>query len=217
MTAAPVSADQDWEITDPSHRRIYQKAEPFLQIRHNAVHTRISYHFALKLLEEEGGDPEVVIPAILLHDIGYSKISEDELRFAFGPKVEKPELRELHEVEGARLAGEILESLDYPEESIQEIRSIINGHDTRDSALNVNDAIVQDSDKLFRFTFEAWKLASKYLNADPWKRLRYLDKGAQTWFFTETAKRLAAVEAEKTRELLERTVIGKKIQTVDAT
>ncbi len=172
MTVEPVSADQGWEITNPPHRRIYQKAERFLQIRHNAVHTRISYHFALKLLKEEGGDPEVVIPAIVLHDIGYSKIPEDELRFAFGQNVTKPELQKLHEVEGARLAGEILRSLDYPEESVREIQSIIDGHDTRDTALNVNDAIVQDSDKLFRFTYQAWKLASSYFDSDPWRRLQ---------------------------------------------
>jgi HD superfamily phosphodiesterase len=200
MTEAEVDKTTKWEIEDYSHRHIYQKAEPFLRIRHNAIHTLICYHFALKLLKEEGGNPDVVVPAILLHDVGYSRIPEDELHLALGPKMEKPELQKLHETEGAKLATEILESINYPKELIKEIRAIIDGHDTRDSALNTNDKIVKDADKLFRFSYEGSKLALRRFPLGPREWFNYLDEGLQTWFFTKTAKQLAAEEIRQRKE-----------------
>jgi hypothetical protein len=199
MTLERGNGEQRWKIEDPLHKQLYEKAEPFLQVRNNAIHTRASYQYALRLLEKEGGDPEVVLPAILLHDIGYSKIPEEELRFAFIPKIIKPELRKLHEVEGARLAGEILQSINYPEGYIPSIQALIDGHDTRGSALNVNDKLVQDADKLFRFTYEGCVFASKYMQLDPWKFLNRLERKAQTWFFTATGKQIAVQELEKRR------------------
>jgi hypothetical protein len=80
-----VDLDQGWEIQDSFNRRIYNKAEYLLKTRNNTLHTRISYHYALNLLEAEGGDPRVVLPAILLHDVGYSQLPEKEIKDAFGP------------------------------------------------------------------------------------------------------------------------------------
>jgi len=46
---------------------------PFLNTRHNDVHTEISTSLAFQLLEQEGGDEDIVIPAIILHDTVTSK------------------------------------------------------------------------------------------------------------------------------------------------
>lgn len=185
------------KIKDPLHKQIYRKAEPFLQVRSNNIHARVSYHYALTLLETEGGDPAIVLPAILLHDTGYAKLPPDQLHFAFVPGREKPELRRLHEVEGARLAREILLSIDYPEEYIQSIEAIIDGHDTREDALNENDKIVQDADKLFRFTYEGCVLASSYIDCASREFLNYLNARIPVWLFTEAARQLALEQIEQ--------------------
>ena len=46
---------------------------PFLNTRHNDVHTEISTSLAFQILEQEGGDEDIVIPAIILHDTVTSK------------------------------------------------------------------------------------------------------------------------------------------------
>ena len=87
---------------------VLEAALPHLQTRNNEVHTRISRDFAERLLAEEGGNPEVAIPAIVLHDIGWSRVPEDRQLTACGPNVQDPELTKVHEREGARMAGEVL-------------------------------------------------------------------------------------------------------------
>ena len=83
---------------------------PFLDTRHNDVHTEISTLLAFELLKREGGDEDIVIPAILLHDTGWKRVPADMHLKAFGPNTSRPELNRLHEVEGVKIAEEILQS-----------------------------------------------------------------------------------------------------------
>jgi HD superfamily phosphodiesterase len=184
--------DQGWPIDDPLYKKIYDEAEPLLRARLNDIHARICYHYALELLDEEGGDPRIVLPAILLHDVGYSSIPDDELQSSFGPKIENPALRRQHETEGARLAGIILKKVQYPEELIEEIQTIIDGHDTRDDALSLNDKITKDADKLFRYSYEGFRIDFKRFNLKASEWFDYLIAHISGWFFTETATKLAS-------------------------
>ncbi len=187
--------DRGWEIENLDHSMIYEKTRPFLQTRSNAIHTRISHHFAVRLLEKAGGDPKVVIPAILLHDIGWHAIPVSQHADAFGPFVKKPELQRFHETEGARMAGEILTDLKYSSHRIRQIQDIISGHDTRLEPLNFNDAIVKDADKLWRYSYEGFTTDYKRLRKTPRDCLKWLVESIPKWFFTETAKTMAYKEA----------------------
>ena len=51
----------------PVFDQIYQLARPYLNTRHNDVHTEISIQLAYRLLRAEGGQADIVIPAIILH------------------------------------------------------------------------------------------------------------------------------------------------------
>ena len=188
--------DKGWLIDDPLYKKIYDKAEPLLRARLNDIHARICYHYALKLLEEEGGDPGIVLPAVLLHDVGYSSIPDDELQSSFGPNIENPKLRRQHETEGARLAGIILKKVQYPNELIEEIQAIIDGHDTRDAALSLNDKITKDADKLWRYSYEGFRIDFKRFNLKASEWLDYLIAHIPTWFCTETAAKLASQESK---------------------
>ena len=66
-------------------QNIYELAKPFLDTRNNEIHMRISRDFAERLVREEGGDPMVIFPAIILHDVGWKMIPEDMHLLAFGP------------------------------------------------------------------------------------------------------------------------------------
>ena len=77
---------------------------------------------------------------------------------------------------------------------IDEIVTIILGHDSRLEALSLNDAIVKDSDKLWRFSKEALVIEPKWFGVDPAERVEWLKHQIDGWFFTETAKKLAREE-----------------------
>ncbi|MGC8605841.1 MAG: HD domain-containing protein, partial [Desulfomonilaceae bacterium] len=136
-------------------REICQMAKPFLDTRSNFIHMQVSKAFALKLLETEHGEEDVVIPAIILHDVGWKMIPEALHLQAFGPKAKDLETNRIHELEGARIALEILKQLKYDSKLIEEVVEIISGHDSRKEPLSLNDAIVKDADKLWRFSKEA--------------------------------------------------------------
>lgn len=169
-------------------------ALPYLQTRHNEIHTRKSRDFAERLLDEEGGNPEVVIPAIVLHDIGWSRVPEDRQLTACGPNVQDPELTKVHEREGARLAGAVLADLDWPEALVDEIVDIVAGHDTRSGSRSLNESIVKDADKLFRLSLRGFSIDCERFELDPAAHLVWLEERIEGWFFTATAKRLAREE-----------------------
>ena len=72
---------------DSVYDEIYKQAKPYLDTRHNDVHTSLSYDFARRLLAHyPDADEEVVLPAIILHDVGWKMVPEEKQLNAFGPK-----------------------------------------------------------------------------------------------------------------------------------
>jgi len=179
---------------EPMYLRIFERAKAFLDTRDNELHTRIASAFAEKLLEAEGGDARVVLPAILLHDVGWKMVPEELQLTAFGPGHNDMTINRIHEVEGAKIARRLLEELGYDPKLIDEIVAIILEHDSRLKPLSLNDAIVKDSDKLWRFTAEALQVDPKRFGIDPGVHTRWLKLQIEGWFITETGIRLARQE-----------------------
>lgn len=172
--------------------QIRELADPYLQTRKNNIHTDISYGYALKLLQLEPGDSSLVIPAILCHDVGWSKVPEELQRTAFGPNAFDFDLRRVHEVEGVKLARTILQLIHYDPAKTEEILQIIDGHDSRLTALSDSDKLVKDADKLFRFDPAGFRVNLGLLGLGPSPLIQYLEERLEPWFFTASAKRLAA-------------------------
>src|SRR5271166_3469207 len=132
---------------------IWLAARPWLNVRSNDVHTLISYRLARALLRVHADAEEpIVLMAILLHDTGWKMFPEEMLAQAVGPKPKYPELQRAHEIESARIARAELERLAIPSVDIDRVIAIIDGHDTRLRALSLDDALMKDADKLWRFT-----------------------------------------------------------------
>jgi hypothetical protein len=77
---------------------------------------------------------------------------EEKLALAVGPNAKYPELQRAHEIEGARIARDILADLGIAGIDAARVIEIIDGHDTRKQALSLEDALMKDADKLWRFT-----------------------------------------------------------------
>ena len=182
------------------YERIWDLARPYLNTRKNDIHTEISTDLAQLLLSQEGGDEDIVIPAIILHDVGWKKVPEDIQVKAFGPTATMPEWNRVHEVEGARIAGDILRKVDYHEDKILEIQEIIKGHDSRKDPISKNDSIVKDADKLWRYSKIAVQINQNRFGLTVERGIERLRRNLEPWFLTESGKRMAKEEIEKRAE-----------------
>lgn len=189
----------------PTFRKIFELAIPFLQTRQNEIHTYIVYQYALLLLEDEPGMPEIVVPAAILHDVGWSCIPEEEQHTAFGPVVTNKKLQRRHEVEGATIAQEIMNRTDYDHQLIQKITEIIDGHDTTNKARSINDAITKDADKLCRFSGAGFHIDYQRFNKEQVSHLKFLLEKIDEWFLTRTGREIAMYEGRmREKEILAR-------------
>lgn len=185
------------------YAEIYERAGRYLDTRHNDMHVRISYFFARRLLEElREADEAVVLPAVVLHDTGWKTIPEGRHLTAFGPRMTDPDLRRVHEVEGARIAGEILAAVGYDAARSAEIVAIIDGHDSRETALSLNDKVVKDADKLWRFSAAAIEIDHRRFGYELRAYVGWLGERIETWFFTPEARRMAREALDRSRAAL---------------
>ena len=180
--------------------KIWQLAEPFLNTRENDIHTKIATQFAYKLLEKEGGDRDIAIPAIILHDVGWKRVPEHLQLKAFGPKATMPEVNRVHEVEGVKIARDILEKVNYDDDKVEEILEIIEGHDSRKNPISLNDSLVKDADKVWRYSKEAVRINRKRFEHTFVQYLERLRSNLDTWFITDSAKEIAREEMKNRLE-----------------
>jgi len=188
----------------PIYQKIYEKAKPFLRTRKNLIHTQIALRYASTLLSHEKGDEEVVIPAVLLHDVGWKAIPENLHLTAFGPNPSNPKLARVHEVEGAKIGRAILEGLHYPPHKVEEICLIIRGHDSRKKAISPSDRIVKDADKLTRYSRKGMTIDSDRFNVPRKLHIHFLEDQIEKWFFLPTSRRWARGELTQRRKEMDR-------------
>jgi len=181
----------DLEKIESPFQKIFELAVPFLKTRLNLPHTYIVYQYAQLLLREEGGSREIILPACILHDVGWSAVPEDQQLKAFGPNIEDFEARRKHEVEGVVIAGQILSQAGYNGSLAKKILEIIDGHDTTTHARSLEDAVTKDSDKLFRLCVFGFRVDCERFEVDLKTYWPHLLKKKEEWFLTKTGKELA--------------------------
>ena len=182
---------------------VWRAAETYMRARKNDVHIPLSFAFARKLLElYPQADQDIVSLAILLHDIGWWSIDmADIVEKGFGPNMMQSEVRFLHEREGVRLSREVLGQTGWGEDVIAAVGEIIDGHDTRPQPRSLNDRLVRDADKLWRFTVTGVAVACDWFKMNPHQ---YADRLAQQFplLETEAGRHMAEQELVKTRAAL---------------
>jgi HD superfamily phosphodiesterase len=203
------------------HDAVWRASLPYMRARKNDVHVPMVYEYARTLLESHPqADREVVLLAALLHDNGWAVVDQDKvISEGFGggdlAKAMASDIRVAHEKEGARVAREILESLGYDEELVARVVEIVDGHDTREEALSLEDALVKDSDALWR-----WSITGASISADWWGETlaQYVDRVApmiDAWLRTDQARAIACAEFAQMQRVL-RTDLLREAPAVDA-
>lgn len=171
---------------------VWRSAAPFLTVRNNDSHTLYAYGIARALLPlVPEADPEVVLPAILLHDTGWSTVADADILEAIAPGGGRADLVVKHEKEGARIASEVLSSLGRPPDIVRRVVEIVDGHDSRLEALSAEDAVVKDADKLWRVTPHGIHIVCGWFGLSREESLRITSARVHGNLFTEPAKAMA--------------------------
>ncbi|MFW5654195.1 MAG: HD domain-containing protein [Roseicyclus sp.] len=189
---------------EPRDLPLWRDARAFLDVRSNDVHTLISYGLARALCAEHPeADTAVVLPAILLHDVGWKSIDPAKLAEAVGPNATQPELVRVHEVEGVRIAGDILARRRPDGVDAAQVLAIIDTHDTVKTALSLNDAMVKDADKCWRFTPHGVATIGGWFGEDRAQTLDMLEDFVMPSMLTDAGRAMARAFLASARAELE--------------
>jgi HD superfamily phosphodiesterase len=182
---------------------LYQEALPYLAVRGDEDHIRVSHQMALKLLETEKGDPRIVEPAIILHDVGWSTLQPEQIQNAYGVRAKGEEakrLNRLHETNGAEIARRILEKIPYDIDLTDRIITIIETHDSGKQSRSPEESIVKDADKLWRYSKIGFWVEQERQGVSSEDLYQFRVEGLKTWFFTDTARSIAEKELKDRAE-----------------
>lgn len=190
----------DYSRYDP----VWRRAEPYMRVRKNDVHLPLAFHWAQALLDAHPeADRDICSLATMLHDIGWYSIDMERI-IDEGFRSENfltSDVRYLHEAEGVRLAREVLTDTGWPADVIDAVTEIIDGHDTRKEPRHLNDRIVRDADKLWRYSVIGLSIAADWFGGTLKSYAAKVERDLPK-FETETGRKLAEAELARSRAAL---------------
>lgn len=195
-----IYAELDRLLEEPRLRRLYRAAEKLFKrqdpLAHNWEHVRRDILNAVWIGAEEGSDPGLVLPAMILHDLGYVTHAHD-------PKQ--------HTVHGARECHRFLQEWTPAQREL--IAACILKHKGKYPGFQqpepetIEEKVVCDADQLDKFGWVGFlqviKVYVEYASAMGIERYKTLSGLAEALthhrgisLYTQTARRLAAELSE---------------------
>ncbi|MBW4095001.1 MAG: HD domain-containing protein [Acidobacteria bacterium] len=177
--------------------------------RGNDIHLPISLAFAERLCRAyPDADAELVRVSTLLHDTGWAHVDESRIiSEGFKGDWRKAAIRYEHEQRGCDVARRVLPGLGFSPAFVERTCEIIDGHDTRPVARSLEDALMRDADRLWRFDRAGIALASSWFGMDP---AAYADRLASEIIpelITQAAVDMATADLNRSNCLLKTAVI----------
>ena len=189
MNSKAISSDQERQIWAATLKYL-ERGRPG-----DVEHTRRVVAYGKALLDREPGNPRVVVPALIIHDTGWSKVDFSD--FVDAPAVDKKDTASirLHMHHGANIARKILEAVGWDPTITQQIADIIAVHDAPEKikALhNLDAALVFEADWLDKYGQASQKRYSEiFSDGGKIEELnRYLEKNKFVFFRSKAAKGL---------------------------
>lgn len=173
------------------------------------VHARISMDFAIRLMAVLGGDPNIIIPGVLLHDIGNTEIETDDLeKRTINPGTQSAKnsystkLKQRHLDAGRRLSKMILQQAGYNDTLVEAISEIVGDHENQrgdppDDRTDINKVIVSEADKLYRFSASGCYHMCRIHDITQEAMLKLNTENISRWLITDEAKAIALEELRK--------------------
>jgi len=186
-------------------------AKPYLESGRSfdLQHTFDALEILLDFLERNRDlNPDILIPAMIFHDSGWSQVPKNILSSSYGDVSAANKGKLLHQEKGAEIAREILEKHNYDPEKIAEISFIVSIHDKSiEYRKHKNALVVAEIDKLVRYMpYLFWKLIEEGTQTFN-ERIQFLDKGINSWFsipeFKDKASSLLELRKKEGSERME--------------
>jgi hypothetical protein len=212
------------EHVPKAYQPFFEHVLPHLGNRTTNVHTALSVAQVAFLIKHsvEPVDDRIVYLATILHDTGWSKVSQqgiaDSLSYSgVAPTSQASFLpKQQHVLIGVALAYDLLDEFDFgdkplPEADKRHISQIIRRHDY-DSAwdrgkfpeLSAENKLVCDADRLWSFTHENFWQDTVRKNVRPDDYLLTISNEIETYFITPQGKvRAHGLIAERHEEVVE--------------
>ncbi len=146
------------------------------------------------LLKQENGDEDILIPATILHDTGWSKVSLDLQKTNDKPKIKKA--LELHLEYAVPVINEILAKIRYNKKQIKEIIDIVLAHKFK-KPKSLSKRLLIDADTLADAFKEQFYMDCKKYNLT---REALYDIRKNNKFYTKIAKTIFDKELEKRKK-----------------
>ena len=186
-------------MTNKLFNKIKKEAEPMQDLREDSGHAEVVKHFAEKLCNMLKADEEIVIPAAILHDIGYYGVSKEKLGQLMAGKLSAEETKftkDLHMKNGAKFAEEIMGKLKYDSDTTKKITCIILSHDLNTPPQSIEEKIVRDADKLWRFSKKGFStdINRRQCEWTYWHNYLLGNINKPNYFLTEEARKIAIKE-----------------------
>jgi hypothetical protein len=188
---------------------VWSAVVPETRTRSNDVHLPISLAYAERLCDAYPEANRLLVRvAILLHDTGWGRVDEERiLAEGFTGDWRKAAIRYEHEKQGCIIAREVLPPLGYDEMFVDAVVAIVDGHDTRKEAKSLEDALVRDADRLWRFDHAGIALASGWFGMDPATYCDRLASEIVPELLTEAAVAMARADLARSQALLKTGVL----------
>jgi hypothetical protein len=151
---------------------------------------------ALLVCEKENLDDSLLVPLVILHDVGYSAINNVK-----NVDYYQGDIRKAHMKAGKIITTDILKQLEYPNTKTGQIAKYVSVHDNwsfGEIDLYMNDKILgnfKDLDYIWMFTPKGFSLVQKILGKTNKEMIEYLKTepspiGGKKPFSSQTTKRL---------------------------
>jgi hypothetical protein len=188
---------------DPIYFKIWELAQPYYEQGRpmDIAHIKWMMRDAFLVCQMEKIDDSLLLPLVILHDVGYAKVPKDN---PFNL-----DLRKAHMEEGAKIAKEILEKVDYPKDKVEKIVYYVSVHDNwafGDDEVYKNDIILgvfNDLDFMWLATEKGFVAIADYLKLNHKAMLEYIkndEKLINRPLSTKTTQKLFANYIEERKE-----------------
>ncbi|MFA5128732.1 MAG: HD domain-containing protein [Patescibacteria group bacterium] len=189
--------------------KIFELAKPYYQKgrAYNIPHVSWMMGEADKIADIEHLDKKILLPVVILHDVGYSVIKDTN------PNIKDKETKKLHMAEGAKISESILREINYSPVLTEKIVRYISVHDAwlfgDDSPFQECEemAVFNDLDFLWvTSSFNAFEATAKSMQKTPQQFYEFWikdEKLTRRPFYCEYTKKLWETSINKIKQLLE--------------
>lgn len=207
--AGPVDISSICATPSTGFDELWKAIVPESRTRANDIHLPIVAAYAARLCDSyPQADRELVMVSIILHDTGWAHVDESRIiSEGFQGNWRKASIRFEHEAEGCKVAQRVLPELGYDAAFIDRVTEIIDGHDTRHVAFSLEDALVRDADRLWRFDRAGIMASTSWFGMNPADYVDRLDNEIIPELITDAAHQIGRTHLERAEGLLRTEVL----------